>query len=91
MEKDKKYIHLYCRCNTVVYAMWEKYNMGDLKKKEFENMWSVADDEELEIEKDAFSGDEALIARLRGYIERFYEQQEKKIDKDDAVQKKNNE
>lgn len=60
--------------------------MGDLKKKKSENTRPVAGDDELRIETDELSRDEQVIARLRGYIEKFYAQQEKKINKEEAAQ-----
>ncbi len=60
--------------------------MGDLKKKKIENIRLAAGDEEFIIETDELSRDKQMIDRLRGYLEIFYAQQEKRINEEEAAQ-----
>lgn len=71
--------------------------MGDLKKKKPQDdigsgCESVTKtDKRLEIfieRKDISSSDDQIIARLREYIQKFYEMQEKKLEQEERVSKK---
>lgn len=71
--------------------------MGDLKKKKPKDdikadyVVDVGEEKEVIIEHCNVSSDEQVIERLRGYIQKFYEIQEKKLEQEDQTKKKEGE
>lgn len=71
--------------------------MGDLKKKKSKDdikqdyIVDIGKEKEIIIEHGNASSDEAIIERLRGYIQKFYEIQEEKMEKAEQEKKKEDE
>ena len=71
--------------------------MGDLKKKKPKDdikadyVVDVGEEKEVIIEHGNVSSDEQIIERLRGYIQKFYEIQEEKMEKEEQSKKKEGE
>ena len=59
--------------------------MGDLKKKKVDHIALTMGDEGMLIEQEKSSPDEKAIARLRAYIELFYEKQLEKMGKEEET------
>ena len=71
--------------------------MGDLKKKKPKDdikadyVVGVGEEKEVIIEHGNASSDEQVIERLRGYIQKFYEIQEEKLEQEEQSKKKEGE
>ena len=71
--------------------------MGDLKKKKPKDdikadyVVDVGEGKEVIIEHGNVSSDEQVIERLRGYIQKFYEIQEEKMEQEEKSKKKEGE
>ena len=71
--------------------------MGDLKKKKTKDdikadyVVDVGEEKEVIIEHGNASSDEQVIERLRGYIQKFYEIQEEKLEQEEQSKKKEGE
>ena len=71
--------------------------MGDLKKKKPKDdikadyVVDVGEEKEVIIEHGNVSSDEQIIERLRGYIQKFYEIQQEKMEKEEQSKKKEGE
>lgn len=67
--------------------------MGDLKKKKpvddniVDYVVELGDGKEVIIEHGNASGDEQVMERLRGYIQKFYEMQEEKVEQEELKRK----
>lgn len=71
--------------------------MGDLKKKKpIDNIKTdyvvdIGDEKKIIVEHGNASSDEQVIERLRGYIQKFYEIQEEKMEQEEQAKKEEGE